>query len=166
MRRHKMSFILLAYRPGDGPRIGSGGANYAGCWIWTSENNLPRTPVNSLLGTLAASHPPYRCEHPLGGIQLIDHPVRSGLDRILRMDHLHGRADHKDPSARVHPPQSAYELEAVPIWQPAVEESNVHAFKHRAGFGQRTRLTHHLQIRLPLQQADEGNPEVDVVVHH
>src|SRR5829696_3684660 len=25
-------------RPGDGPRTRSGGANYAGCWIWTSEN--------------------------------------------------------------------------------------------------------------------------------
>src|SRR5215204_3948924 len=82
------------------------------------------------------------------------------------MDHLRGRADHKHPSARIHRPQIAYEREAVPVGQPAVEERNVYAsFEHRAGFGQRTRLTHHLQVRLYLQQADEGHPEVGAVVY-
>src|SRR5215217_2659718 len=83
------------------------------------------------------------------------------------MDHLRGRADHKHPSARIHRPQIAYEREAVPVGQPAVEERNVYAsFEHRAGFGQRTRLTPPLQVRLSLQQADEGHPEVGAVVYH
>src|SRR5215207_9321450 len=143
----------------------------------TSENSVKRKsnfreyPFHALgwigiFGTLAASLSPYRCEHPLWGIQLVDHPIRSGLDRILRMDHLRGRADYKNPSARVHLPQIAHEPQAVTVGQPTVEERNVYAFKHRAGFGKRTCLTHHLQIRLSLQQADEGHPEVAAVVYH
>src|SRR5918993_4625250 len=119
-----------------------------------------------MLGTLAASLSPYRCEHPLGGIQLVDHPVRSGLDRIRWMDHLRGRADHEDPSARIHRPQIAHELQAVPVGQPAVDERDVYAFEHRAGFGQRTSLTEHLQVWMYLQHAGEGHPEVGVVVYH
>src|ERR687897_528432 len=105
---------------------------------------------------------PYSGEHSLWGIELVDHPVRSSLDRIRRVDLLLGGADHKDPSARVCRPQLADEFQPVPIWQPAVEKRNVHATELPARLGQRTRRTHHLEVRLTLQQIGEGLPEVGV----
>src|SRR5918994_3872406 len=94
---------------------------------------------------------PYSGEHSLWGIELVNHPVRSSLDRIRRVDFLFGGADHKDPSVRVRRPQLADKFQPVPIWQPAVEERNVHATNLSVRFGQRTRRSHHLEVRLPLQ---------------
>src|SRR5215213_1081513 len=121
--------------------------------------------VNRLRSTLAPLSP-YRREHPLERPQLVYNPVRPGFDRILRMAHLRGRTDHEDPGVRVGLAKRTHELKSVPVGQPAVEERYVYAFEHHARLGQRTGLGDHLKIRLPLQQGNEGLPEVGAVVDH
>src|SRR5215218_2763001 len=102
---------------------------------------------------------PDQSEYSIRRVKLVDHSVRSCLDRIRRMAHPLGRAHHQHPCTGVYRPQHSEELEAVPVGQPAVEECNVHIFAHRACFGERTCRTHHLKVWLALQQADQDAPE-------
>src|SRR5215212_6639912 len=90
--------------------------------------SLPRTPVNRPLRNPSRLPYPVSPRTPPRGIQLVDHPLRSRLGRILRMEHLRRRADHEDPGAWVRLPQRAHEIQAVPVGQSSVDERNVYAF--------------------------------------
>jgi hypothetical protein len=61
-------------------------------------------------GALATSGSPYQRERPLEGTNLVYHPVRPGLDGVLRVAHLGGRAHHQDPGVRVRLPQRPHQL--------------------------------------------------------
>jgi CheY-like chemotaxis protein len=94
------------------------------------------------------------------------HPVRSCLDPSARCDDLQIRAGHIYPGAKIHLPQHIYEFKPVSVGQLVVEERNVHTFKHRVCLSKRSSRTHHLKVRLLLQQAGQGTPEADMIVYH